>query len=112
MKRILAVIAIAVTVFAVRAWCSSVTTTDGKLFNVTNDVGYTAVMSNADIMAQLANYNQQYTTDSQRVLTEQESVYVWSGVEQMAVNTAAPYQVNAVVNSVNAVTNSVNSTGD
>ena len=102
-KFIYGIIGIVFLVCAVKVWASTVTTTDGINFNVTNDPGYTATMTNAQIMAQIANYNQQYTTDSQRVLTEQESLYVWSGVEQMAVNAAIPYQVNVVVN---AMTNS------
>lgn len=105
MKKLLPALLIAICSIAGIVYASSVTTTDGKIFNVTNDTGYTAVMTNAQIMAQVESYNSQYIVDSQRVLTEQETMYVWQGVEAMAVNAAIPFPQT---NSVNAVINASN----
>jgi uncharacterized protein YxeA len=92
---IIGIVAVIVLVFTVRAFASTVTTTDGQNFTVTNDGGFSWAMTNAQIMTKITQYNQQIAGDQASVQqaeanlgTDQESLIVWNGVEQMAVNAA------------------------
>ena len=69
-------------VFAIRAWASSVTTTDGINFNVTNDAGFTSAMTAGQIIRKVSQFNSQLSQDSQQYLSDQESLVIWNGVEQ------------------------------
>lgn len=90
---ILGIIIMVVFVFTVESFASTVTTTDGQNFTVTNDGGFSWAMTNAQIMTKITQYNQQIVGDQSSVQqaesnlgTDQESEIVWNSVEQMAVN--------------------------
>ena len=89
MKKIIAVILVSLTVLAVRVLAESVTTTDGVNFNVTNDVGFTDTLTNAQIMAKVNQTASVVAQDSQRYLADTEVAYSWAGVEQLAQNAVA-----------------------
>ena len=76
-------------VLAVHAWAESVTTTDGINFQVTNDVGFTDTLTNAQIMAKVVQTNAIVQQDSQRYLADTETAYSWQGVELLAQNAVA-----------------------
>ena len=91
MKKLLLILAFSVLGIWI-AYASSVTTIDGVNFAVTNDGGYTASMTNQQIMQKVIQFNSAMTADNQRYLSDQESFIIWDGVEQMAVNA----QTNAI----------------
>jgi hypothetical protein len=86
MKKVLGILAIGLVVFAVHAWAESVTTSDGVNFNVTNDVGVSTTMTNAQIMQMVNSSNNKASLDQEKLLADSEIAYSWAGVEQLAVN--------------------------
>ena len=76
-------------------WASTVTTQDGQNFLVTNDGGASAPMTNAQIMAKVNQFNRTTIADSQAYLSDSESLIIWNGVEQMAINAASQVVNNA-----------------
>jgi hypothetical protein len=86
MKKVLGILAIGLVVFAVHAWAESVTTSDGVNFNVTNDVGVSTTMTNAQIMQMVNSSNNKASLDQEKLLADSEIAYSWAGVEQLAIN--------------------------
>lgn len=89
MKKLILGILTILIVLTVHAWAEQVTTTDGVNFNVTNDVGFTDTLTNAQIMAKVNQTASVVAQDSQRYLADTEVAYSWAGVEQLAQNAVA-----------------------
>lgn len=83
------------------ALAESVTTTDGVNFNVTNDVNFTDVLTNAQILQKVSQSNRAVMGDSLTYLADSETLYSWQGVEQLAQQAASDYQANQVSNQTN-----------
>ena len=96
MKKLLAVLILGIFAIAGIAIASTVTTTDGKNFNVTNDVGVSSSMTNAQIMGDIFNSNRMVSGDTQKLMFDSETLAIWSSVEQMAQQAVANMQTNSV----------------
>lgn len=96
MKKFIAVLMVGLFAIAGIALASTVTTTDGVNFNVTNDGGYTSVMSNSDITKKVTQFTKAYARDSQQLLSDQEELIVWKQVNQMATNAEATYKASLI----------------
>lgn len=77
-------------------YASSVITTDGKNFNVTNDIGVSATYTMNQICVQVNQSSATASRDDQTLLKDSEVAYTWAAVQQMALNAEQTYanQVN------------------
>ena len=91
------------------AFASTVTTTDGQNYLVTNDSGYATNMTLNQIMMKVKMATTATSQDSQKLLYDQEVSDIWGSVVQMAQSSLAQWQSQQPVPVVNAVVNSDNS---
>lgn len=100
MKKIIFILAV---VFSLTGYAlaTSVTTKDGNNFNVTNDSGFTASMTNDEINQKEGQYASIAQNDSIKYLADQETALVWGQVQQMANAAYGNYETtqNVQVNS-------------
>lgn len=92
MKKMIVGLSIVTSCLIGIAWASSVTTTDGKNFLVTNDAGFAANYTNQEISQKVDSYDIQTSADAQRYQADQEQYIVWQGVQQMELNATAVYE--------------------
>ena len=109
MKKLFLGLAVLIGGLAGIAFASTVTTTDGQNYLVTNDSGYATNMTLNQIMMKVKMATTATSQDSQKLLYDQEVSDIWGSVVQMAQSSLAQWQSQQPVPVVNAVVNSDNS---
>lgn len=94
MRKIIVVLGILLSCITGIAIATTVSTTDGKNYSITNDYGQTHAMSLTQINQQVYLANAMVQNDGIRDLKDGEALADWSAVQQMALNAQANWQAN------------------
>lgn len=92
MNKVLFTFFILVTSITGYVWASTVSTTDGQNFTVTNDLGVSANYSMSLINSYAVSAAQQSARDQQTLVADSEVAYSWGAVQAMAVNAYNNYE--------------------